>query len=165
MISHLIAWMRGFCRSLLTSAAPGQLAVGFTLGMLIGVMPKTNLIGLSLCVALFSLRCNKGLGLAAAIVFSLLGQFTDPFAHKLGTNVLNADSLQGVYSAAFNLPLGPWWGFNNTVVTGSLLLGLYVAYPVYFATCILFTALQSGIARSSNEWMGTDAEVQSGAIG
>lgn len=165
MISPFVAWMRGFVHALLTSAAPGQLAAGFTLGMLIGVMPKTNLIALSLCVALFSLRCDKRLGLAAAMVFSFVGQFTDPFAHKLGATVLNADSLQGVYSAAFSSPLGPWWGFNNTVVTGSLLLGLYIAYPVYFAARVLFTALPSGVARGSNEWIRADADVEAGAIG
>jgi multisubunit Na+/H+ antiporter MnhE subunit len=36
--------------------------------------------------------------------------------------------------------LGPWLGFNNTIVTGSLLLGLYLAYPVYWLTRRLFTA-------------------------
>lgn len=165
MISHFARWLRGICRSLLTSAAPEQLAAGFTLGMLIGVMPKTNLIALSLCVALFSLRCHKGWGLAAAIVFSLASPLTDPFAHKLGATVLNFDSLQGVYAATFNAPFGPWWEFNNTVVAGSLLLGLYVAYPVYIAMRIVFTALQAALAQRADEWAEVGANVQPGASG
>ena len=131
--------------------------------MIIGVMPKTNLIALSLCVLLFSMRCNKGLGLAAAIAFSFVSPWTDPFAHKLGLAVLSLDSMQGTYAATFNLPLGPWWGFHNTVVTGSLLLGLYVAFPVYFFTRMFFAGVHSVFGRKPGARLGLDAELQPGA--
>jgi uncharacterized protein (TIGR03546 family) len=143
MLFEAIAVLRRILRSLLAANAPGQLAAGFTLGMIIGVMPKSNLIALSLCVLLFSLRCNKGLGLAAAVAFSFVGPWTDPFAHKLGLAVLSIDSLQAAYAWTLTMPLGPWLGFNNTVVTGSLLMGLYVAYPVFWIMRQLFSAVQS----------------------
>jgi uncharacterized protein (TIGR03546 family) len=140
MLSVAIAALRKFCRALLASNAPEQLALGFTIGMVIGLVPKGNLIALSLCVLLFSMRCNKGLGLAVAVMFSFVGTWTDPFAHRLGLAALNFEPTQATYAAMFKLPLGPWLGFNNTVVTGSLLLGLYLAYPVYWLTRRLFTA-------------------------
>src|SRR6478672_13843261 len=77
MLSDTVAASRKFCRVLLASNAPEQLALGFTIGMMIGLVPKGNLIALSLCVLLFSMRCNKGLGLAAAVVFSFVGFWTD----------------------------------------------------------------------------------------
>jgi uncharacterized protein (TIGR03546 family) len=138
MLSDAIAALRKFCRLLLASTAPEQLALGFTIGMLIGLVPKGNLIALSLCVLLFSMRCNKGLGLAAAVVFSFVGPWTGPFAHRLGLKALALEPLQSTYASIFNLPVGPWLGFNNTVVAGSLLMGLYVAYPVYWFTRYLF---------------------------
>jgi uncharacterized protein (TIGR03546 family) len=143
MLSDVIALVRSLARSLVASTSPSQLAIGFTLGMIIGVMPKTNLIALSLCVVLFSLRCNKGLGLAAAVAFSFLGYSIDPFTHKIGLAVLSIHSLQATYASAFNLPLGPWVGFNNTVVLGTLLLGLYVAYPVFWLSRLLFSIIRS----------------------
>src|SRR5882757_301537 len=94
MFSDVIALARRVARSLLASTAPGQLAAGFTIGIMIGIVPKTNLIALSLCVLLFSIRCNKGLGIAAAIAFSFVGAWTDPFAHKLGLAALSLDSMQ-----------------------------------------------------------------------
>jgi uncharacterized protein (TIGR03546 family) len=162
MLSDLIALSRRMTRSLLASTAPGQLAAGFTIGMIIGVVPKTNLIAFSLCVLLFSLRCNAGLGLATAIVFSFVSPWTDPLAHKLGLAVLGIGSMQGIYAAAFNLSLGPWWGFNNTVVTGSLLLGLYVAFPVYFFTRVFFSGVRSVFVRKPGARLGLDAELQLG---
>jgi|tagenome__1003787_1003787.scaffolds.fasta_scaffold20677511_1 uncharacterized protein (TIGR03546 family) len=140
MLSNAIAALRKFCRSLLASHAPEQLALGFTIGMIIGLVPKGNLIALSLCVLLFSMRCNKGLGLAVAVLFSCMGPWTDPFAHRLGLAALNFEPIQATYASIFKLPLGPWFGFDNTVVTGSLLMGLYLAYPVYWLTRLLFAA-------------------------
>jgi uncharacterized protein (TIGR03546 family) len=144
MFSAAIGVVRGLVRALLAADSPSQLAAGFTLGMVIGLVPKANLIALSLCVLLFSLRCNKGLGIVAAILFSFMSLQLDSFTHKLGLMVLQADSLQATYASVFSLPFGPWMGFNNTVVTGSLLVGLYVAYPVYWIVRHVCTMLQSG---------------------
>lgn len=162
MLSDVIALLRRIARLLLAGNSPGQLAAGFTLGMIIGVMPKSNLIALSLCVLLFALRCNKGLGLAAAIAFSFISQWTDPLAHKFGLAALGIDSLQATYASAFNMPLGPWLGFNNTVVAGSLLLGLYFAYPVYWFSRVFFSAVQSTFGRKPGARLGLDAELQPG---
>jgi uncharacterized protein (TIGR03546 family) len=140
MLSDTVAASRKFCRALLASNAPEQLALGFTIGMMIGVVPKGNLIALSLCVLLFSLRCNKALGLAVAVVFSFAGPWTDPFAHRLGLAALSFQPIQATYASIFKLPLGPWLGFNNTIVTGSILMGLYLTYPVYWLTRMLFAA-------------------------
>jgi len=147
MLSFVIGPFRRAARLLMASHSPGQLSAGFTLGMIIGVMPKTNLIALSLCVAVFSLRCNKGLGLMSAVVFSCFAGWTDPFAHKLGLSVLSAPALQASYASAFTLPLGPWLGFHNTVVCGSLLMGLYAAYPVYWLVRTICGAMQRRVGQ------------------
>jgi uncharacterized protein (TIGR03546 family) len=142
MLSATIAALRKVFRALLAGDSPGQLALGFTVGMMIGLAPKGNLIAISLCVCLFSLRCNKGIGLAAAVVFSFLAPWADPLTHKIGQFALNSERMQAAYASVFNLPLGPWLGFNNTVVTGSLLLGLYLAYPIYCVARLAFAGVR-----------------------
>jgi uncharacterized protein (TIGR03546 family) len=138
-------------QALLANHSPHQLAAGFTLGMIMGLVPKGNLIVVALCVLLFSFRLNKGMALAAAIMFTLLAPYADAFSHKLGMAVLSFGLFQPVYASVLCLPLGPWIGFHNTVVTGSLLTGLYVAYPVYWAVRVTCTWLRwsmaSGIRR------------------
>src|SRR2546423_12357003 len=101
MFSAIIAGMRRLVRALVSSNAPEQLALGFTIGMMIGLVPKGNLIALSLCVLLFSMRCNKGLGLAAAVVFSFVAPWTDPFAHRLGHAALSLQPIQTTYASIF----------------------------------------------------------------
>jgi uncharacterized protein (TIGR03546 family) len=162
MLSDVIALVRGLARSLAARTSPTQLALGFTLGVIIGVMPKTNLITLALCVVLFSLRCNKGLGLAAAVAFSFLGHSIDPFTHKVGLAVLSIHSLQATYAWALNMPLGPWVGFNNTVVLGTLLLGLYVAYPVFWLSRMFFSIIRSLWVREAYEPPVDEEDLQLG---
>lgn len=147
MLSAVVGSFRRAAGLLVSSHSPSQLAVGFTLGMIIGVMPKSNLIALSLCVAMFSLRCNKGLALASALVFSCLSGWTDPFAHRLGLSVLSAPSMQGNYASVYMLPLGPWVGFHNTVTCGSLLMALYTSYPVYWLVKTICGAVQRRVGQ------------------
>jgi len=147
MFSALVAPIRQVVHALVAANSPSQLAAGFALGMIIGFLPKGNLIALSLCVLLFSLRCNKGLALVAAVLFSCVATWIDPFAHKVGLAVLSMPSMQANYALAFALPLGPWLGFHNTVVTGSLMMGLYAAYPVFWLTKTFCAVIQRRAAR------------------
>jgi uncharacterized protein (TIGR03546 family) len=134
MLSSFVAPLRRTIEALVSSDSPRQLAAGFTLGMVVGLLPKGNLIAISLCVLVFSLRVNRGLALVAAVLFSALGTAMDPFAHKLGLIVLGYEPMQACYAAIYNMPLGPWLGFNNTVVMGLLCIGSYIAYPTYWAS-------------------------------
>jgi uncharacterized protein (TIGR03546 family) len=155
MFHALVTLLRRTLLALFASDSTHQLAAGFTLGMLIGVVPKSNLIALSLCVLLFSLRVNRGLALVAAVVFSCVAGWTDPFCHKLGLTVLTVEPLQATYASVLKLPLGPWLGFNNTAVTGTLLLGLYAAFPVYYLsriTCSWIEPLLANRFRFASQW-------------
>jgi uncharacterized protein (TIGR03546 family) len=138
----VVAIFRRVLQALLVSDSPNQLAAGFTLGVVIGLLPKGNLIAVSLCVLLFSLRVNKGLALVAAVLFSTLAPLADSFSHKLGLALLSLNALQPTYALALSVPLGPWLQFHNTVVAGSLAIGLYIAYPVYWFSNVLCTWLR-----------------------
>lgn len=132
MFSAALRPLRLVVQALLAHDASNQLALGFALGIVLGLVPKGNLIAVSLLVLLFSLRVNKGVSLLAAFAFSWVGPALDPFADRLGANILSAGTLQPTYAALFQMPLGPWFDFNNTVVVGSLVIGLWAFYPAYW---------------------------------
>jgi uncharacterized protein (TIGR03546 family) len=132
MFSAALRPLRQIVQALLVHDAANQLALALALGMVLGFVPKGNQIAVSLFVLLFSLRVNKGVSLLAAFAFSWIGPALDPFADKVGAHILSAGTLQPTYAALFQLPLGPWFDFNNTVVVGSLAIGLWAFYPVYF---------------------------------
>jgi uncharacterized protein (TIGR03546 family) len=153
MLPPVVPMLRMIVRRLMAYNSPHQLAAGFTLGMIFGLMPKGNLIVLTVGGLVFALRVNRGLALAAAMAFTVLGPYADGFSHKLGMAVLSVEAFQPIYASLLCLPLGPWIGFQNTVVTGSLLVGLYVAYPVYWFVRVICTWIQwsrtSGIGRTA----------------
>ncbi len=130
--------VRRIVQALLAHDASNQLALGFALGMVLGLMPKGNLIAVSLFVLLFSLRVNTGISLVAAFAFSWCGPLVDPLADKVGAYVLSLPSMQATYASLFQMPLGPWAELNNTVVVGSLVIGLWAMYPAYWFSHLVF---------------------------
>src|SRR5476651_1276880 len=81
MLSFVVRSLRTVIAALLAGDSPRQLAAGFAIGMVLGLVPKGNLIALSLCVLVFSLRVNTSLALVAAAAFSWAGAVLDPFAN------------------------------------------------------------------------------------
>jgi len=156
MLSQVVRPLRVTLQALLAGDSPRQLAAGFSLGMVLGLMPKGNLIALSLCVLLFSLRVNKRLALVAAVMFTCVGTLADSFTHQLGSEVLRIGALQAGFASVYELPLGPWIGFHNTVVTGSLLVGLYLVYPVYWAGHVSSRWLEP----RAGSWFGRQSETR-----
>lgn len=65
MLSSVVRLLRQVARALVTGDWSRQLAAGFGLGIVMGLVPNGSLIAVSLCVLLFSLRVNKGLEPAA----------------------------------------------------------------------------------------------------
>ncbi len=111
--------------------APHQIGLGVALGMMAGLLPKDNLLAMAVATAIVCIRCNLASAGLSAFVFSWVGLITDPVACLAGSVILEAPQLQPLLAALYQLPLAPWTDFNNTAVTGNLLMGLLAAYPVY----------------------------------
>tara|TARA_R110002124_G_scaffold80791_2_gene213720 strand:+ start:3333 stop:3758 length:426 start_codon:yes stop_codon:yes gene_type:complete len=108
------------------------------MGMIIGLVPKDNLISVLLLFLLASLKINLCSASLATLLFSWLTLLLDPLSHLIGRSVLLAAPLQGIWRWFYEMPLAPWTDFNNTIVMGSLILGLTLFYPVYRLTRPLF---------------------------
>ncbi|MEN1681258.1 MAG: TIGR03546 family protein [Planctomycetota bacterium] len=146
MLSLVVRPLRGAVWVITANDSSRQIAAGVALGMMLGLVPKGNLIALALGVLLCALRVNKTAGVMAAAAFSAVSVALDTFTHRLGAHLLKVESLQGFYAWLYDQPLGPWIGFNNTVVLGSLVLGVYLAYPCYVAAESLLARIQAPIA-------------------
>jgi uncharacterized protein (TIGR03546 family) len=114
-----------------SAAAPGQIAAGFALGMLVGLTPSLPLDVL-LFLFIILLEVNLGAALFAIALFRVLAYLLDPLLHAIGYFFLvNLTALKGFWTALYNTPYIPYTGFNNTVVLGSLICGLILLVPVY----------------------------------
>ena len=122
-----------YFRSLFNSKIDAhQVALGCALGMMLGILPKGNLVAVLLSVLLLAFRMHLGAAMVSMLVFSVVGYCLDPLTHRLGLLVLTNGYLNGLWVRLYQLPLAPWTSLNNTVVTGSLILGLATVGPTYW---------------------------------
>ena len=142
MIGWLIRPLRGLVQILTAHDSSRQVAMGVVLGVILGLATPWTLISVCLTLSILILRVNRAAGFSAAALLALLTPWIDPLTHNLGARVLTIPSFQPTFARLYDAPLGPWIGFHNTVGIGSLLLGIYIAYPVYLAVHTLVDRLR-----------------------
>jgi uncharacterized protein (TIGR03546 family) len=112
-------------RVLKDGATPRQIAGGFVLGFALGLIPGWPLQAFLLLVVILIINVNLTLAGVGAVIASLLAWLADPVLDAIGGWVLEDISpLRGLWTALFNWPPMILTRFNNTVVMGSLVLGL-----------------------------------------
>jgi len=118
-------------RALSGQSAPGQLSMGLALGILVGLVPKGNLLAIVLGMLLAGSRVNLGIAAAAIVCCSLASPLLDPVFHLIGSRLLALPQLTSFWTWLYNQPLAPWTGFYNSVVLGSFVGGLMLIYPAH----------------------------------
>ncbi len=108
-----------------------QLALGAALGMLLGIMPKDTAFVIVFSLILLLSNGNLVTGAISAIAFSWIGWFIEPVTHMVGLSILSTTGLQPFLANFQSMPLGAWFRAENTVVMGSLTIGLIAALPIY----------------------------------
>lgn len=111
--------------------SPRQLACGLALGLLLGLIPKGNLTAVVISLLIFGSTVNLGTALLTAAAVSAGAVYLDPFTHRIGQTVLTHPTLQPHWTRFYEMPVVPWTDLNNTVVAGSLILGVALVYPAY----------------------------------
>ncbi|KAA1259758.1 hypothetical protein LF1_22950 [Rubripirellula obstinata] len=120
---------------------PYQLAWAVAFGLLLGIVPHGNLLAICLLVVVLSLRLNHAMAALTAIGASFLATKLDPVSHTVGEYLLTQPKFASVAETAWSLPMMPWTDLNNTVVLGSLTIGLVALLPVFLVTYPVFRFL------------------------
>ncbi|AIW88452.1 MULTISPECIES: TIGR03546 family protein [unclassified Treponema] len=148
MFSYIVKLLK----SLNTNSHPGEIAHAVAIGMLLGFMPKDNVLWYLLFVFFLFVRVNRGAFLLTVLVASLFARFFDPLFDSLGYAVLTFSSLKPVYAALLDIPFVAFTKFNNTIVAGSIVFSLILYIPVYIVIRIFAkswrTYLAPALARS-----------------
>ncbi|HBT76571.1 MAG TPA: hypothetical protein DEB39_06510 [Planctomycetaceae bacterium] len=99
--------------------------------MMIGLLPKDNLLSLLLFLWLFLAGGNMLFGIVSAFFCSIASRWTASIADSLGTAALDSEWGEAVFSRLYEYPLVPWTDLNNTVVLGQFLIALGLFLPVF----------------------------------
>lgn len=145
---------------------PHEMAAAVALGMMIALVPKGNLIAQVLILLAFLLDVNTALTGLAAIVLWAVTPLSDLVADRIGYALLvQAHGLKPLWTWLYNMPLAPWTAFNNTLVLGSFVLGLFLYIPVYFAAKRGLAWYQVHVQPHVLKWKVVQALKASGWIG
>ena len=111
---------------------PGEIAHAFSCGILLGLMPKDNLLWWLVFVFVLFIRINKPMCLIMVLIASTFAPVVDGIFDTVGYAFLTIPSLSGFFGTLLEIPFVGFTKFNNSVVMGSLLCGLVIYVPMYF---------------------------------
>ncbi|MDA3792542.1 MAG: TIGR03546 family protein [Elusimicrobia bacterium] len=118
-------------KALNADAEPGELAGGVILGLMLGLTPAFALHNLIVIGLIIILNVNISAAIFSSILFGIIGLFIDPLSGIIGEKLLLSGALQNFWTAAYNIPVIPLTGFNNTVVLGSFMISLILMVPLF----------------------------------
>jgi hypothetical protein len=85
-----------------------------------------------------SVSVNHGMVAVTAVITTLLASRLDAQTHAVGNYLLTHPDFSPMLASAWQLPGVPWTDINNTVVMGSLVVGLAFVVPAYLFTYPIF---------------------------
>lgn len=124
----------GFIKLLNSETGTIQIASGVSAGLVLGFSPMVSIQAFLILIAIFFFRIQIGAAFTAAFFFKLIAWVLDPACHALGSTVLEAESLQPLFTQLYNMPLVPLTRFNNSIVMGSGILSFILLAPTFFAS-------------------------------
>lgn len=122
--------LTGFLQEMLCwQATPSGLAGAIAGGLVLGLVPKANLCAAVVMAMLLVARVNVPACVASIALGSLVSSQLDPVFHAVGKAILTSHLLQPFWAWWFAIPWFAWTGLQNTVVAGSLFVGVLLWYP------------------------------------
>lgn len=144
--------LRLFLQAFVMESTPRQMSLGLAFGVLVGLVPKGNLLAIVLGTLLASTRVNLAIATLAIVLCTLIATVCDSIFDQIGGYILAQPSLQGLWTEMANMPFVPWTDFNNTIVMGSFASGLVLLWPVHRLSCPLFEKYAEKIAVRARQW-------------
>ncbi len=117
---------------------PRFLASGFTLGLMLGFLPKSSLLVVLFFLLLMLSRSNLTTGMFGFCIGMGLLPLLAPLFSDVGMWLGSQASLQTTWVELHRLPLVPWFQLQNSIVLGSLTCSLLGCIPMYFFAKIFF---------------------------
>lgn len=130
-----LKFLSKFIKVLRAGESPPLIAGGFTMGFVMGLTPFWTLQNMVILAVAILTKVNLAAVIFSLFLFSFTAYLFDPLFHDLGYFILvNIEALRGFWTAIYNWPIAPFTRFYNTIVMGSLVTALILAYPIYLLT-------------------------------
>ena len=127
----MLSYIVNFIKSLNSNCKPSQIVNAFCIGLILGFMPKSNLLWYIIFIFFAFVRINKAGYYIMIAIASCFAFLLDPLFDTIGFWFLNLVGLQNFFAFLLDVPFVGFTKFNNTIVMGSLLFGLMAYIPLY----------------------------------
>ena len=134
-----------FLKLLNSDTGTNQIAAGIACGLILGFAPVFSLQTILVVLVLFFFRVQIGAATLAAFGFKFIAWILDPVSNALGQKILEMDSLKGIFTELYNMPILPFTRFYNSLVMGAGVLSILLAVPVYFLAKILVLRYRTSV--------------------
>lgn len=110
---------------------PSQIAWGVAMGVMIGLVPKDNLIAVSLLAIIAFLRVNQLAACCVAVGVYCLSSMLSATTFFVGSCLLGQPLVADGIALLYQFPVLPWTCMENPSVLGGLGVGILTLVPVY----------------------------------
>lgn len=126
----LLKILQKLVSALNSEGTPFQVGAGVAMGAALGLTPLVNLHNVIIALAALLLNVSLAgffLGWTLLLPF---GFILDPLFDRIGSALLAAPSLRGLWTSLYNMPVIPYTNFNNSIVLGSLVFWALMFVPI-----------------------------------
>ena len=117
--------------ALSSNTHPGSIAHAFACGMLLGFLPKNNLLWYILFIFIMFIRIQRACFSLTIIIGSLIAPLLDPVFNDIGNWILTRETLIPAIAFLQEIPFVAFTKFHNSIVMGSLVFSLVAYIPFY----------------------------------
>ena len=130
-------------KALNSNSHPGEIAHAVCLALLLGLIPKNNIIFYIVTIFCLFIRINKGAFILFTAIFSMLSHLFDPTLDAIGWWFLHISFLEPVFANLLEVPFVGFTHFNNTIVAGAIVSGLILYIPLYWLSRLAIWGIRS----------------------
>ncbi len=157
MIFRIIRSSKQLMAVLSQHRKPTQIAWGVSIGIMLGLIPKDNLVAVLLILVLACLRVNQLVACVTGLSFSLLGAWIAPFTALVGTSLLEQSLFDNGIATLYRFPVVPWTCLDNALVVGGIGVGTATLVPSYFVFLWAFGHVNQKLESVALERVANDA--------
>lgn len=141
----IIKYFFKFLKALNSNAAAGQVALGMTFGLVLGIIPVSALHWWVILILMYVTNSNLATGAVFTAVFKLVGMALGPVFDSAGYTVLTNPGLENFFTGLYNIAIVPFTRYYNTVVMGTTLISLILFVPAFFVFRAMVRGYRSGV--------------------
>ena len=112
---------------------PSQIALAVVFAAFIGITPLASPHNIIILLIALVIRIHLPMFFLSVGLFTLVAYLIDPISHLIGLQMLQAETLQGLWHRLYNISFWRFMAFNNSLVLGGFTLSVLLSPLLFFS--------------------------------